>query len=283
MMYKILLSIALVVVAGTAAAHPVLPEPVMEYIWSNPKATDAQIDAWLSMYPEYDIDDTREMMTMLRDLTDDQLENLVANPAGSILSEPAAEAKKPSILRQLLTFIHQGILHIIGGPDHVLFVLALLLIPMAIGQLVKAITTFTIAHSITLLLAGLQLVSISSKIVEPIIALSIAYVALSAVYLPKTHWANSLHNRLAVIFGFGLFHGLGFASVFGDLPISASNFIVPLLGFNIGVEVGQLCIVGVALPILNEVRKLPQATILLKICATLMAAVAIFWFVDRIV
>lgn len=258
-------------------AHPMLSQQVMDFIWSNPRATDAEIDAFLQANPEEDVDDTREMMTMFRDLTDEQLQDVTGNRV--VTAEPVTTK---SSLTKLVEFIRQGVLHIVLGPDHVLFVLSLLLVPVGLAALLRIVTTFTIAHCITFLLAGLGIVSVPASVVEPIIALSIIYVALSSTFFSTSSFFGSAHNKLLTIFIFGLFHGLGFASVFSDLGIQSSNFLVPLLGFNLGIEIGQLCIIGLAIPVLDAVRKLPAQQLIIKATAVSMSIVALLWFVERV-
>lgn len=269
----------------TVQAHPMLSEAVMEYIWANPRATDAEIDAWLQANPAEDVDDTREMMTMFRDLTDEQLQDITGTAAesGAVAAvSPITSALVAPWVQRAFAFIREGIVHIIGGPDHVLFVLSLLLIPLGMGALLRIITTFTIAHCCTFLLAGFGILQVPGSIVEPIIAFSIIYTALTTVFLRSHPFFGSAHNTLTTVFIFGLFHGLGFASVFTDLGITSSNFIVPLVSFNIGIEIGQLCIIGLAVPVLDSVRKLPQHTLYTKITAVLISAVACVWFVQRV-
>lgn len=261
----------------TSYAHPMLSEQVMDFIWSNPRATDAEIDAFLQANPEQNVDDTREMMTMFRDLTDEQLQDVTGNRV--VTTEPAVTK---GVLNRFIEFIRQGVLHIVLGPDHVLFVLSLLLMPIGFKALLRIVTTFTIAHCCTFLLAGLGILTVPASIVEPIIALSIMYVALTSVFFGQQSFFGSAHNKLLIIFIFGLFHGLGFASVFTDLGIQSSNFIVPLLGFNLGIEIGQLCIIGLAIPVLDAVRKLPGHTRIIQASAIAMSTVALLWFIERI-
>jgi hypothetical protein len=160
----------------------------------------------------------------------------------------------------LLAWVWTGMHHIYGGLDHVLFVIALLLVVMiypgvqrgewhtrAFGMTLRStalvITAFTIAHSITLIAAALGVVALPSRIVEALIAVSIAYTAAEDVAKPDVRW------RFALTFAFGLIHGLGFAATLSEL-LPPTDVVVPLLCFNLGVEIGQLTIVLVVLPIL---------------------------------
>ena len=150
------------------------------------------------------------------------------------------------------SFFPLGIEHILGGYDHLLFLLALMLRGGGVWSLLKIITAFTVAHSITLALAALDVIVLPGAVVESVIALSIAYVALENL-LPR--YAAS--RRWAVSFLFGLAHGFGFSSVLREIGLPKENLLLSLLNFNLGVEVGQLTIVLLALPILLRFRNRP--------------------------
>ena len=139
-------------------------------------------------------------------------------------------------------FLVEGFEHIIPkGSDHILFVLGLFLFSLAWRPLLAQVTLFTLAHTVTLGLATLGFFTIPAthmSLVEALIAVSIVYVALENVVRPKLGWW-----RLLVVFGFGLLHGLGFASVLGDLGLAEGRFILSLIAFNVGVEFGQLAII----------------------------------------
>ena len=139
-------------------------------------------------------------------------------------------------------YIPVGFDHIIPkGLDHILFVLGLFFLSTRMRPLLWQITAFTLAHTITLALAALGYVNIPGSIVEPLIAASIVYVAVENLYTDGlSRW------RPAIIFGFGLLHGLGFASVLAEFGLPEGSFIPALIGFNIGVEIGQLAVVAVA-------------------------------------
>lgn len=147
-------------------------------------------------------------------------------------------------------FLVEGFAHIIPkGLDHILFVLGLFLFSLAWRPLLAQVTLFTLAHTVTLGLATLGFFKIPPthmSLVEALIAVSIVYVALENVVRPKLGWW-----RLLVVFGFGLLHGLGFASVLGDLGLAESRFILSLIAFNVGVEFGQLAIIVCAYIILT--------------------------------
>ena len=154
------------------------------------------------------------------------------------------------VTETLATFIGEGLGHILpGGLDHILFVLALFLSSTTLRSLILQISVFTLAHTITLGLAAAGVFSPSADIVEPLIALSIALVAIENLFfktLPR--W------RPIVIFLFGLLHGLGFAGFFSDLGLPEGQFWSALIGFNIGVEIGQLSVVVLAVALVNAWR-----------------------------
>lgn len=139
-------------------------------------------------------------------------------------------------------FIVSGFEHIIPkGLDHILFVLGLFFFALRLSPLLWQVTAFTLAHTVTLALASTGVVAIPASIVEPLIAASIVYVAVENIYGGR---AEVGWHRIALVFGFGLLHGLGFASVLSDVGLPEGRFAVALIGFNIGVELGQLAVIA---------------------------------------
>jgi hydrogenase/urease accessory protein HupE len=177
-------------------------------------------------------------------------------------------------------FILSGFEHIIPlGLDHILFIAALALGAPRLGALVKLATVFTAAHSLTLALAAFEVVRAPPAIVEPLIALSIAAVAIENILSrerPRT-------SRMAVVFAFGLLHGLGFAGVLRDVGLPAGQHVPALLGFNIGVELGQLAVIAAVLALLALARRAPvlQAKAV-GVASLAIACVGVFWTVERI-
>lgn len=141
-----------------------------------------------------------------------------------------------------VSYIPVGFDHILPkGLDHILFVLGLFLLSTRLAPLLWQVSAFTLAHTVTLALGALGLVNVPGSIVEPLIAASIVYVAVENIFMSGlSRW------RPFVIFGFGLLHGLGFASVLGEFGLPTGQFIPALIGFNIGVEVGQLTVIAIA-------------------------------------
>ncbi len=149
---------------------------------------------------------------------------------------------KPSTLSIASTYVVAGYNHILPkGLDHILFILGLFLLSTKLRPLFWQVTMFTVAHSITLSMAMFEVFSIPANIVEPLIALSIAYIGIENILVKEIK-----PTRLAVIFVFGLLHGLGFASMLGDFGMPKDAFVTALIGFNIGVELGQLTIIILA-------------------------------------
>jgi len=194
---------------------------------------------------------------------------------------------------QLARFIREGIWHIWLGFDHILFLIALLLPSVlhreanrwtvggnwrqSIYAIVKVVTAFTIAHSITLSLAALGWVRVPPRIVEPIIAASVLIAAVNnlRVIFPERTWI--------IAFCFGLIHGFGFASALSELGLQRGTLGRALLGFNVGVEIGQLAIVGVFVPTALAIRKTRlYQRLILPGGSLLIATLAAIWMVERI-
>ncbi len=172
--------------------------------------------------------------------------------------------------------------HVFSGIDHVLFIVALLLAKTSFKEIIKVTVTFTIAHSITLVLAALGIISVPSGIVEVFIACSIAYVAWAGVFLPKTHALQKSNSKLAVVFLFGLFHGLGFAGILREISIPSQHVTSSLLFFNIGIEIAQIIIVLYALAFMFLVRDKIWYQKLIQGVAVVIISISLVWVVQRI-
>lgn len=200
-----------------------------------------------------------------------------------------------SKLPGFIAMIKQGIWHIWIGFDHILFLLALILpavvrrknnslygwepvmtFKSAFLYIIKVITFFTIAHTITLTLASLELVSLPSRLVESIIAFSIGLAAFHNIkpIFKMKDWI--------IAFIFGLFHGFGFASVLSDLGLTKEFLTLSLLGFNVGVEIGQLVIIAIIFPILYLIRKRKSYPKFLVFMSALLIFMSIYWLIERV-
>ena len=176
-------------------------------------------------------------------------------------------------------YIVIGFDHIIPkGLDHILFVLGLFFFSLHLRPLIYQVSAFTLAHTITLAMAILGVVSVPASIVEPLIAASIAYVAIENVIFRELRpW------RPIVVFGFGLLHGLGFASVLTEVGLAPSSLVVGLIGFNVGVELGQLAVIGLAWGLLGYwFGKKPWWRARIAVPASVaIAGVGGYWLVER--
>jgi hypothetical protein len=177
-------------------------------------------------------------------------------------------------------FLREGFVHVLPkGLDHILFVLGLFLLAREWRPVLWQVTMFTLAHTLTLGLATLKIVSVSAAVVEPVIAGSIAAVALENIFRPKyTHW------RLAVVFVFGLVHGLGFAGALAALELPRASLAVGLIGFNVGVECGQLAVITlafVATAWLRDAARYRQWIVVPG--SALIAVMGVWWMIERIV
>lgn len=173
-----------------------------------------------------------------------------------------------------------GFTHIVPyGLDHILFVVGMFLLTPRIRPVLMQVTAFTVAHSITLALTMLGLVSLSPRIVEPLIALSIAWVAVENLTTTKLRRA-----RVAIVFAFGLLHGMGFAGVLSESGLPRADFLPALLGFNVGVELGQLAVIATAYLLLvswAERREWYRPRVVVPASVAIACAGA-FWLVERL-
>ncbi|MEW5757461.1 MAG: HupE/UreJ family protein [Pseudomonadota bacterium] len=192
---------------------------------------------------------------------------------------PAGQA--PGRAATALQYLVLGFTHILPqGLDHILFVLGLFLLSLRLRPLLIQVTAFTLAHTLTLALTLQGVIALSPRIVEPLIAASIAYVAIE----------NLLTSRLRpwrpfVVFGFGLLHGMGFAGVLNEIGLQRSEFITGLIGFNLGIELGQLAVIALAYLLLGRWFRDPRAyraRVTLPVSG-LIALTGVYWAVSRAV
>jgi len=213
----------------------------------------------------------------------------VLSPASGLLQFSPAEVSR---WRQFVDYVVEGVWHIWIGFDHILFLLSLLLPAVLVVQMKRwrgvtsmgeatrevlwVVTSFTVAHSITLSLAALGLVSLPSRLVESAIALSVVLAAANNL------WPVVEHRRWLVAFGFGLIHGFGFASVLTDLGLPRDALVSSLFGFNVGVELGQLTIVAVFLPLAFALRATRFYSRVVFVGGSVVVAVlAAIWLAER--
>jgi hypothetical protein len=202
------------------------------------------------------------------------------------------EVARAAPWRQFADYVRHGTWHIWIGFDHILFLVSLLLPAVlvreggqwqarstwrsALFEVLKIVTAFTLAHSLTLSLAALGVVSLPSRLVESLIAASVILAALNNLWPLVQRW------RALAAFGFGLLHGFGFASVLADLGLPQHALVLSLVGFNVGVELGQLAIVGVLLPLAYLLRRGSfYQRVVMTGGSLAIAAIALVWLAER--
>ncbi|MCY9661014.1 HupE/UreJ family protein [Paenibacillus chondroitinus] len=199
-----------------------------------------------------------------------------AAPPAALDAKPAVHMEATSWLSTLKTYVLMGMEHIWSGLDHMLFVLGLLLAAeQRVWKIVRLITAFTIGHCITLVLSSLEVAYLSPKIVEPLIALSILYIAVENI------WKRKESARVIVTLLFGLVHGFGFAEVLrGTL---SGHMALPLFSFNLGVEIGQLVVVAIVIPVLLWIRRMPLQMKWNQYASGIIGVFGLYWLIERII
>lgn len=178
------------------------------------------------------------------------------------------------------SFLAMGVTHIWTGYDHLLFLFGLLAVTRRIGTVLKIVTCFTVAHSITLAISTLNIVSLPSRVVEPMIAASIVFVGVENFLRngkPKGRWL--------LTFGFGLIHGFGFASALRETGVGehAGGVALPLVSFNLGVELGQMAVAALALPLIWKLRDQPNLVRRwIPVTSTIVGSLGTYWFIERV-
>src|SRR5882724_10035584 len=205
------------------------------------------------------------------------LSNGGSHPRGDRRVDSSTPRLDPDALpwtRQAALYLRLGFKHIVPeGTDHILFVLGLFFLGVTWRKLLSQTTVFTIAHATTLFLSTHGIFSLPSRFVEPGIALSITWIAIENVLAPRLG-----PSRLAVVFAFGLVHGLGFASSLSDIPFPRHDFIVALLGFNFGVDFGQLFVIAVAFVLVGWFRhRVWFRSRIANPCSLVIAGMGLFW------
>lgn len=189
------------------------------------------------------------------------------------------ELENMSAFNTAILYLQLGFEHILPtGLDHILFVLSLFLLSTNLKTLLWQSLAFTLAHSVTLGLAMYRVIDISPDIVEPLIALSIMYVALENIFVKRLR-----PSRIGIVFFFGLIHGLGFASSLSELGLPQNSFFSSLIMFNIGVELGQLAVILIAFFLAGKWfgKKAYYHQYIVVPASLLIAAVALFWVIQR--
>ncbi len=204
--------------------------------------------------------------------------SLQVNLGGSQTAAAPTEAQSSSMFAD---FLKLGIEHIVTGYDHLLFLFSLLVVTRSFWPALKIITFFTVAHSITLALAGMNIVNAPSSVIEPLIAATIVYVGLENILRKDNITTN---QRCLLTFFFGLIHGFGFAGVLREMDISSieTGILVPLFSFNLGVELGQIAIACLALPLIWWLHKQENIDRYLVPIGSLLTCLAGgYWLLER--
>ena len=205
---------------------------------------------------------------------------------GILASQPlwahavVGELEKMSKTDAAALYLVLGYQHILPlGFDHILFVLSLFLLSPKLKPVLWQATAFTIAHSVTLGLAMYNVIKVPSNIIEPLIALSIMYVALENIFSPRLKT-----SRIGVVFIFGLVHGLGFAGALGTLGLPQNAYLLSLIMFNVGVELGQLTVILLAFFILAKWfgQKPYYRKVIVIPLSAIIALIAAFWTIQRL-
>ena len=174
------------------------------------------------------------------------------------------------------SFLSLGIEHIFTGYDHILFLFGLLLVGRGFRNLVAIVTSFTLAHSTTLTLATLGFVQPARWTIEGAIALSIAYVGVENLV------STNMSHRWKIAFGFGLVHGFGFATILRDMELPRSALLISLFTFNAGVEVGQIAIVALMVPLLRLIQRTQYHERIIRYASAFIVAMGLYWFYERV-
>ena len=173
-------------------------------------------------------------------------------------------------------FIQLGTEHIFTGYDHIAFLVGLTLLGGSLGALIRVVSSFTVAHSITLILAALDVVVLPTRFVEAAIALSICYIALENIF------ARQIKFRWVVAFLFGLVHGFGFSNILREMELPRQGLVTSLLSFNLGVEIGQVMIIVLLFPIILYLSRQRWHNTAVALTSAVILALGGFWFVTRL-
>jgi hydrogenase/urease accessory protein HupE len=277
-------------VARGATLRPVLPDGCREV---PPRRRERLADAWMERFllacdaPAL-VGRTASVAGLAESGTDALLEIRLADGSErrAILTGESPIYRIPARARGsrvIVDYAALGIEHLATGPDHLLFVLGLLLLVRRRRQVVWVVTAFTAGHSITLTLAVLGFVRGSRAPVELAIAASLVVLAGELIRSTDVQRSARLRRAWAMAFGFGLLHGLGFAGALWKLGLPAHGIPLALFSFNLGIEAGQLILIAAALPVLHAARRLmrPWPSALTELPATVIGSLGAFWCFDR--
>jgi len=206
----------------------------------------------------------------------DSIDEAILTQSNNVFKTSDVSSSIFLVFSKAYSFFRLGVEHILQGYDHILFLLCVILFAPTIIETVKLVTSFTIAHSITLGLAFLGVISLSTTIVEPLIALTIVYVAFENYYAQRTPG-----KRWLLVLFFGLIHGLGFVDVLKGVAVSKNELLLALFSFNVGIEAGQLLIVVFFFSILIYLRRYSWTPVFLRWSSVTMGLAGMIWFLQR--
>ena len=223
---------------------------------------------------------TQTDVLLLVQLQDGSSHSAILRPASPQFTVPLEASK----LKVAGDYWRMGTVHILEGADHLLFVLALMLIVTGFKPLLKAVTAFTVAHSITLALATLGVVHIPSAPTEALIALSILFLAVEIIHSRQGKISLTEQYPWVVAFAFGLFHGLGFAGALSEIGLPQQEIPLALLMFNVGVETGQLMFIAAVLALFAVLKRLPVTLPqgAWRVLPYSIGGIAAYWTIDRV-
>lgn len=230
-----------------------------------PAAIDVQTAVFERLSPDH---------RNLVDVTAPDLEAQVAVLSRQVLKQHFV-LREPGMMERIGQFTWWGVEHIFIGYDHIMFLLALIVIGGYLRGMIKIVSAFTVAHSITLILAALEILVLPSRLIESGIALSIAYVAL------ENFWVKGAAHRWVITFFFGLVHGFGFANVLLDLGLPSQGLITCLLAFNVGVELGQVAIVAILFPLIYMVGRTQHRQTMIRVVSAIVFLFGAGWLIER--
>ena len=227
------------------------------------------------------------LTSTFHELTDIRHRTFCRLDYGGQMEQYLLDAREPSrqvavllgwdgLTRRMVRFLRLGVEHIFTGYDHMAFLLGLIILGGSLGALAGIVTSFTLAHSITLILATLNLVVLPDRFVEAAIALSICYIALENILV------SEIRFRWVISFFFGLVHGFGFSNILRSMQLPRQGLMTSLLSFNLGVEVGQILIIAALFPLVLYVSRRQWHRSAVTVTSSLILGLGVFWLAQRL-
>ena len=230
---------------------------------------------------------TLEIESTLFELTDDQHQTFCRVGIEGEFTEYVLDVRNPverieilqgwpGLFQRMIRFLELGVEHIFTGYDHLAFLIGLIVLGGPLSALVGVVSSFTLAHSLTLILATLELVALPTQFVETAIALSICYIALENMFV------REIKYRWIITFFFGLIHGFGFSNILREMDLPRRGLFTSLLSFNLGVEIGQVLVILVLFPLILYISRKTWHPLAITLASSIILALGGFWFVERI-